>query len=209
MTCNGTQYCHEGDEATITIIADNKEIFKASQPPICVEIENNLNNKKCWHFWGTTDGQVTFEHFACGVNASYQTNSSLQNNGAWLIVDGVVQNGTGYFYWAGTFNGKNYARHLQQVFSQQSLVGSVSGSCNTCLNTADEWTVTIKDKNGSQLYQKSFNQQPNVDVSCNGCPPNHIKCKCNSYPGYCCIPCDEIKGGIAAATAAVRGINRG
>lgn len=25
------------------------------------------------------------------------------------------------------------------------------------------------------------------------CPDGHLKCMCNTYPGYCCIPCSQIK----------------
>jgi hypothetical protein len=206
MTCNGTTYCQEGDSAVVTILSNgNVETFNVTNAPICVEIENNSNNKKCWHFWGTSGGTVTFEHFACGESAYYQPDASLSNNGAWLVVDGVIQNGTGYFYWTGG----SYARYLQQVTTEQPKGGSKSGSCSTCLNIESQWIVTIKDKDSRQLYQKTFTSNPSVKVSCNGCPPNHIKCECSSYPGYCCISCAEIKSGIAATTALLRSINNG
>ncbi|MBW4677840.1 MAG: hypothetical protein KME52_28745 [Desmonostoc geniculatum HA4340-LM1] len=50
----------------------------------------------------------------------------------------------------------------------------------------------------------------NYIVTCDdNCPPGHIKCECDSYPGYCCIPCSEIRSEISSATATLRRINHG
>lgn len=81
----------------------------------------------CWRFWGATNGQISFQHYACGNSASYQS-SGGPNNAAWLVVDGVVQNGTNYQYWSSGI----YSRGLEQVPNVTSTVGNVSGSCNGC-----------------------------------------------------------------------------
>ncbi len=63
---------------------------------------------------------------------------------------------------------------------------------------------------GSVIFAVSITCGSKFDVACSGkCPDGYIECKCDAYPGYCCIPCSEIRGGIAAATAALRGINNG
>lgn len=206
MNCNGISYCNLGDNPIVII--NNSETFNVANAPICVEVANNSSTKKCWRFWGTSNNSVTFEHFACGDNAYYQSDASLINNGAWLVVDGVIQNGKGYFYWSGTFNGINYQRNLQQVTTVQRQFSNSnsSGDCN-CINAS--WELKIKDKDGNQIYQKLFNSNPDVKVNCNGCPPNHIKCSCKAYPGYCCISCNEIKGGVASLVSALKGVNRG
>lgn len=62
------------------------------------------------------------------------------------------------------------------------------------------------------IYNKLLENQacPTYNISCDdNCPPGHMKCCSSSYPGYCCIPCSEIKGGIQGATAYLRGLNRG
>lgn len=210
FNCDGQAYCEEGNTAVITVSFNGqKETLEAPDTPICVKKESIDSNtgKKCYRFQAFLKGVVTFEHFACGVNAYYQSDSSLINNGAWLVVDGVIQNGTYYYYWSGNHGGVNYSRTLEIVTDSNTRTGSSSGDCSNC--NSDSVKVTIKDKNGNQLYQKTGKDPCNVLVSCNGCPSGQIKCDCDAYPGFCCISCSEIKGGIASATAMLRGINHG
>lgn len=150
-----------------------------------------------------------FDHFACGDTANYQTSSKLAKNGAWLIVDGVRQNNEDYYYWSGVVGQDVHARYLKQVTEVKPLSGQVTGNCAACLSTKIAWAMTIKDKNYRLVYQKTFNEEPRINVGCNGCPAGHLKCKCDAYPGYCCIPCKEIKSGIADAREMLRRINNG
>lgn len=41
------------------------------------------------------------------------------------------------------------------------------------------------------------------------CPPGTTKCASTNYPGYCCLPCNEIAGEIKAIANQVRRINNG
>lgn len=45
------------------------------------------------------------------------------------------------------------------------------------------------------------------EVSCDGCPPHHIKCLTKKHPGYCCIPCKTIAAELEAMKLKVRRIN--
>ncbi|MFM6269739.1 MAG: hypothetical protein ACKPFA_25050, partial [Dolichospermum sp.] len=81
----------------------------------------------CWRFWAAANGQISFQHYACGNSASYQS-SGGPNNAAWLVVDGVIQNNTNYQYWSSGI----YSRGIEQVPNVTSTVGNVSGSCNGC-----------------------------------------------------------------------------
>lgn len=45
------------------------------------------------------------------------------------------------------------------------------------------------------------------NVQCGNCPDSHMECKSDNYPGYCCIPCNEIKSEIAAIRSIVRSKN--
>ncbi|BAZ69147.1 MAG: hypothetical protein KME28_18645 [Pelatocladus maniniholoensis HA4357-MV3] len=105
FNCDGQAYCDEGNTAVITVSFNNqKETFEVPNAPVCVKKEsiNSNTGKKCYRFQGLSNGVVTFEHFACGITAYYQSDPGLQNNGAWLVVDGVIQNGTSYYYWSGS-----------------------------------------------------------------------------------------------------------
>jgi hypothetical protein len=72
--------------------------------------------------------------------------------------------------------------------------------------TTTGYTLSIKDKNNSEVYSKDFIKKPTYQVAC-GCEIGEIQC--GIPPNICCIPCSEIKEGIASATAMLRMINRG
>lgn len=177
MTCTGDSHCKNGETATVTTIIDSKsDTFQIKNSPICIEKKiSSSSGKKCYRFWSEYRKRIIFEHYVCATNAYYQPDPSLINNGAWLIADGIIQNGKSYFYWSNADN----SRHLEVV---NSVVrhGSSSGGC-PCLN--DGCQIIIKNENGSIIYQKS-GKTCDVKVSCNGCPPGHIKC------GDCCLPCE-------------------
>ncbi|BAT56381.1 hypothetical protein NOS3756_53860 [Nostoc sp. NIES-3756] len=69
--------------------------------------------------------------------------------------------------------------------------------------------LEVKDTSQNILFSASGKCPINYQVACGNCPDGYIECKTDSYPGYCCIPCSELRNGIAAATSALRGINRG
>ena len=64
---------------------------------------------------------------------------------------------------------------------------------------------------GGQRLLEDRGECPIVyDVACdNDCPPDTVKCSSNAYPGYCCIPCSEIKNEIKAIASQVRSLNNG
>lgn len=42
------------------------------------------------------------------------------------------------------------------------------------------------------LYEEIGECPLNFEVVCDkDCPPEHLKCKSNKYPGYCCLPCSR------------------
>lgn len=82
----------------------------------------------CWRFWAGSSSSPAFEHFACGNSAYYQSIPGHPQNGANLVVDGVVQNGSGYVYW-----GPPHAdRGIESVQNSNIRRGESSGSCSAC-----------------------------------------------------------------------------
>ena len=72
--------------------------------------------------------------------------------------------------------------------------------CKFSVNTTD----------GGSLINEEGNCPVNHNVVCDSdCPPDTVKCSSNVYPGYCCIPCNEIKSEIRAIASQVRSINNG
>lgn len=64
--------------------------------------------------------------------------------------------------------------------------------------------------NNQILFTDKGNCPITFSVVCgDGCPPGTIKCFSTNYPGYCCLPCSEIKNEIKAIASQIRGINNG
>ena len=50
--------------------------------------------------------------------------------------------------------------------------------------------LIVKDGNGKTVLQEDNVNCELTKVSCDDeCPPDHIRCETNRYPGHCCIPC--------------------
>ncbi|MBW4479684.1 MAG: hypothetical protein KME54_23265 [Tolypothrix brevis GSE-NOS-MK-07-07A] len=213
MECQGGQLaCENAKKAKIKVIIDDKVENLEFDAPVCVKKQKTgdpiSNDIKCWRFWGTTDGVIIFQHYACGENASYQPHRSLKYNGAWLIVDGIRQVGEGYYYWNRVDEvNQSHARFLSVVTNLDNQQGNVSGNCDACLITGCQIIATTE---GGVTYKSKKGVKCTFEIACdNDCPPGHMRCETSSYPGYCCIPCAEIKSEITSITASVKRINNG
>lgn len=70
--------------------------------------------------------------------------------------------------------------------------------------------ISVKTTSGGILINEEGDCPVDYNVACNDdCPPNTVRCSSDAYPGYCCIPCNEIKSEIKAITNHVRSINNG
>lgn len=68
----------------------------------------------------------------------------------------------------------------------------------------------IKIYTNGQLIGQVPADDCNFSVGCDdGCPKGQMKCQCTSYPGYCCIPCNDIKSEIKSIVSTLRSQNRG
>ncbi|OCQ98964.1 hypothetical protein BCD64_23280 [Nostoc sp. MBR 210] len=68
------------------------------------------------------------------------------------------------------------------------------------------WRVKINDASG-QIFSKFYpgEEEPKVEVACDdNCPQGQMKCKCDKYPGYCCIPCNSVVPKINNLAAKLR-----
>lgn len=74
---------------------------------------------------------------------------------------------------------------------------------------ADTCFIKVRDLQGKLIFKDSGQCPITYKVECikDKCPEGFMKCKRDAYPGYCCIPCNEIKNEIASITAILRGIN--
>jgi hypothetical protein len=183
--------CEGAKKAKIKITIDDKVEKLIFDAP--VDIKNQKTGEpissdiKCWRFWTTTDGTITFQHYACGTEAHYQPDASLRVNGAWLIVDGVRQRGDGYYYWSGVDEvNQSHARFVSAVKTLDDK-GKVSGNCDSCVVAGCQIIATSV---GGAVYKSKKGTKCSFEVVCDeDCPPDHVRCETNAYPGYCCVPC--------------------
>ncbi|BAZ36970.1 hypothetical protein NIES4101_28910 [Calothrix sp. NIES-4101] len=190
MECaNGILACDNATKVKVEITIDEKTTNVELKAPLCItnkDVSISNQNARCWHFWGQTDGVTTFRHYACGVSAKYQPDPSLVNDGAWLVVDDVIQVGYHYFYWSGTHEGKTHARFLEAIERDQILPDG-SGDCDNCNIAGCQIVITTED---GTVFNSKIGKKCSFDYSCDdNCPEEHVKCEKDSYPGYCCLPC--------------------
>lgn len=206
MNCqNGELACPNGRKAKIEISIDGQVENLLFDAPACVKKEEitedlSANEIKCWRFRGMTDGTVNVVHYACGKNASFQPDSSLLHNGAWLIVDGKLQIGKHYYYWSGVNknNGEVYSRTVEAVTGDEAD----SILCKECLSVGCQITVTSQ---GGASYKSKKGNKCDFKVACDDeCPPGFIKCLKLTYPGYCCLPCKSTANKINNLASKIR-----
>ena len=191
MECQGQLACEGAKKAKIKITIDGKVENLIFEAPACVKEEKTgepaSSTIKCWRFWTTSDGTITFQHYACGTEAHYQPDASLKNNGAWLIVDGVRQVGENYFYWSGVDEiNQNNARFVSPVTTFDDK-GKVSGDCDACVVAGCQIVATTES---GAVYRSKKGTKCSFEIACDDkCPPDHVRCEINAYPGYCCVPC--------------------
>lgn len=81
-----------------------------------------------------------------------------------------------------------------------NMTVAFNGNC-----TGNGYLVEVTDQ-GGRIFKKFFpGEQPKVEVACDDkCPPRQMKCKCEKYPGYCCIPCSSVVPKINNMAAKLR-----
>jgi hypothetical protein len=66
--------------------------------------------------------------------------------------------------------------------------------------------ILVKDKYDNILFSDDT-LTCNWQIICgDDCPAGTIKCCSNNYPGYCCVPCGEVKGRIDALIASFKNL---
>jgi HSP20 family molecular chaperone IbpA len=87
---------------------------------------------------------------------------------------------------------------------------SIDSSKKCPIPETDNICILNISYNGKQIFSDTGECPITFNVGCNdGCPPRHIRCETSAYPGYCCIPCNEIKSEIAAMRSTIRRISNG
>lgn len=187
------QHCQKGEKAKVIYVKENGQeqqvIFDA---PVDVE---TFAGEKCWRYAGIGDDGVSYEHFQSGFTPEYRPRSP---KGFWLYMDGNQINPTGvaaYYYVSGT--------SITEVFQRYK---SASVSTGSCFSSSSRGLIKIAHPQG--VFEDFYKKDTQYLVSCGDeCPEGFLKCDTSVYPGYCCIPCGEIKSEIAVMRSIIRGLN--
>ncbi|BAY10637.1 hypothetical protein [Calothrix sp. NIES-2098] len=196
-----TEYCNIGDKPKVNFkfATQLEEIYQSNVSPIDVSVEDFSVN--------------TINYNPNGYRISfYSTNSGTP--GILTVRDyNIVDTG----------NGNQDLRYVLQV--QRCGEDGLHDYTNVDPNSITVMpTVTCPDvkpdKYRSRLHVKELGQTNDVftvegdypckyRVACSDCPPGTCRCDCDNYPGYCCLPCNEIGQKIAVITEAVRRLSNG
>ncbi|WP_156818174.1 hypothetical protein [Mastigocladopsis repens] len=87
------------------------------------------------------------------------------------------------------------------------IISITDASGNSFADSQSEG-IRIRNKENTIVFEEMNIPCEGHQISCDDeCPPGHIRCETSAYPGYCCIPCNEIKSEIAAMRSIIRRLN--
>ena len=227
--------CEGSDQAVVkyTFGGNNEDVrtFRTTTPPIIVDTSQ--------YELGIPGGQCNYQYIAtvffgheCGGTALTGTTDILIHGKAlgaametyFPPYDGPNQ-GSGptanlrVYYQGGSRGGRNdlifvcsggigtnranyYARIVKVVPQDPTKVDNC-GDLRKC-------SILIKNPATNQIIFKDQGDCPcDYEIQCDGCPPGHIKGDSSGYPGYCCLPCSEIKSGLQVIAQHIRSLRNG
>ncbi|WNN91555.1 hypothetical protein P0S91_10975 [Gloeocapsopsis dulcis] len=69
-------------------------------------------------------------------------------------------------------------------------------------NHETSYELIITDSTGRK-YKARGKEEPTYSVDCGECPPGTIRCSSDTPPGYCCLPCKEVRTRINSLAARI------
>lgn len=163
------------------------------------------------------------------IDVSCQALHPCGRFGAWVIDFVTVSGASGQVQISGYETDIQYFKTVPNAGCRDGNQYNLFFSCNgaerlvyesfSCTNGAPSITnaqfnpassqptgLVVKDSEGNELFQRNVSECT-FKVNCDDqCPPEHIKCESDHYPGYCCIPCSEVAGELAGITQQLRQI---
>jgi hypothetical protein len=149
-----------------------------------VEIGSNASsdNKQCYRLEYTNLADVSGVSYICSARLTL-----------------VPVEGTAYV-WVKDAEGRFAQSGTTQKSASISIVSGLEipeGQCTEC--TGNSCSIVFKDLAGNTLYREVGECPIKWNYSCdNECPDGFLKCECDEYPGYCCLPCGSVEAGITS-----------
>lgn len=110
-----------------------------------------------------------------------------------------------YYSWVATYN-SNYNSSFTITSARFADILKNPDGAKKCGDIDSYCEIYIKHNNQT-IFQDRGLCPISFDVQCGDCPQGTLKCNAPGYPGYCCLPCNEIAGEIKAIASQVRRIN--
>lgn len=225
-------FCNSGERAVITYSFNNgkQRVHLSNDTPIDVIITEkytpNFTGGQCLVSYDVRYEITGFGGLDCVMSTATRTVSLLgeiESIGWEFKLEGgyspfapqviFANAATAYIYHA---NGQKYSLGggsggiCQNPNAYSARILSVvrrDGLFDNCGNPKKICELAVK-KNGFVLFKDQGQCPCNFNVSCGDCPDGTMRCESSGYPGYCCLPCKEIKSEIASLTRQVRSLDR-
>lgn len=88
-----------------------------------------------------------------------------------------------------------------------TIVKNQNIKCPTA--TENRCSIQIFNIENGLIFQDQGDCPVDFEVQCGNCPDGYIECQTSTYPGYCCISCDEVKNEIIAIKNTIKNLNNG
>jgi len=205
-----TTHCSINDSiATVTVTSPVKEKLKFDNPPINVTLNSNSSGNSI-NIVGDYE-QFNSHHPNYFVSWEDPTGNSTDNYslsfyecGKGGICGASSPNTSGEIYYALHINknGIDTGNHFNPTGWYSASIANINR------DAANLFSLRVVDRLGV-ILTRNYSQNPEYAVTCNDdCPEGTSKCFSTNYPGYCCLPCNEIKAEIRAITSHVRSLNK-
>jgi hypothetical protein len=188
------QHCNEGDKPTVRYKFGNGGYrqFKSDYSPIDVTVKSvpipNTDNYNGVgyriNFYSpnnfTTVEAIVTDHYTYVIES--ETNPDSRYGITWINCGDTAFQGAGNPY-----PGVN--------FRPSSLIIDTTVNCPSSQQKNSRCSIIVTHE-GVTIFQDQGDCPIEHEVQCGNCPDGNIECKKSGYPGYCCIPCEELANKI-------------
>jgi|SRR6476469_204261 len=155
----------------------NEKRYKASHALDVETLSNtSADNKKCY--------RIDYVNLSGVSGTSYVCSSSL----VLVPIEGTT------YIWIKDAEGRFSQSSATEKSATLTIVSNADipeGQCLECIGNS--CSIAFKDLQGNILYRETGECPITWKYSCDDeCPEGFLKCECDEYPGYCCMPCSPI-----------------
>ncbi len=107
-------------------------------------------------------------------------------------------------YWANC--GSKIIQESGVNYDPSTLVVNRNIKCLESLKNRCSIIIKYQEK---IIFQDQGDCPIEFEIQCGNCPDGYTECKTSTYPGYCCLPCNEVKNEIITIKNTIKNFNNG